>query len=501
MIRALFNGTSGMAASQQGLTTISNNIANSQTTGFKGQRTEFGEVFYQQMKSPSAPGAKYAGTNPIDIGNGVMVASISNNFSQGNVTYTGNKTDLAIQGEGFFITGDYTGRERLYTRAGNFDISKDNQLINKSGKYVLGWNMDPLTGDINTGATLEPIELPLGKVSQPNESTKMTMKGNLDISLEQGEMFGFQVPSWDRLGVRHDIDVNFIKTGGNEFKYIATPVDQFKPSAGITNAVLRPSEGIAGAIMKGDYKLDVSAPVAGNVDITVTAPDGSNVLTQTVSDVNQTITLSDGTDSWFTIDYMAGQGATSSSFTVGEAGDIEFNSIGQIQTITGSSITGKPQITYTPEETGQPVTIDMNLDTLTGLSADSTVKMIDTDGIPASTLTNYTITDGGKIDGYYSDGSIRPIGQIATATFSNPSGLTRVGGGNWLPTPNSGIADVGLPDTSSRGQMKAQALETSNVDMAEEFVKMLSTQKFFQANTKVIRAAEDIMNNVINLIR
>ena len=501
MLRAMYNGVSGMAASQKALSTISNDIANAQTIGYKGQRTQFGEVFFQQLKSPSAPGPKFAGTNPMDIGNGVQVTAIENDFSNGSITFTGHKTDMAIQGDGFFITGDSSGRDRLYTKAGNFQLSKDNQLISKTGKYVLGWNMDPLTGAINTGATLEPIKLPIGEISQPEESTYMTLNGNLDVEAEQGTMYGIQAGSWDRLGVRHDINFNFVKTTGNTFRYAAVPDDQFKPSTSIQNAVLRNSEGVLNSLQKGDYVIQTAASATpGMVDITVTDPGGAVILTQTETDTDQTISLSDGTDSWFTIDYKGGGSPSAATFTVGEVGDITFDSIGQIQNITGSGPSG-PLVTYVPTETGQPVNIEIDMSSFTGLAADSGVRVYATDGMPAATLTNFTIADGGMIDGYYSDGSIKTIAQVASATFSNEAGLTRVGDGAFLPTPNSGIADIGLPGTGSRGQVKAQALESANVDIAEEFTEMVSIQKMFQGNTKVIRISEEIMSEVINLIR
>jgi flagellar hook protein FlgE len=502
MIRAMYNGTSGMNASQQALATISNNIANSQTIAFKSQQTQFEEVFYQQMKSPSSPGSTLSGTNPSDIGNGVRVGSISANFTQGSVNNTGGKTDVAIQGDGFFIVAGVEGTDSKYTRAGNFEVSKNNELVSKTGHYVMGWNMDEYTGEIRTGASLEPLKVPLGKVGEPKESTMATLGGNLDRSVPNGDVYGMQIPSWDRLGGKHDVDVSFIKTASDTFRYIALPGDQFRPSASIERAIMRPSEGIANSIIKGDYAIDVAPSVTpGMSDITVIDPMGNVILSRSVTDVDQTVTLGDGTNDWFTIDYKGGGGTTSASVTVGEAGDIQFDSVGGILNTTGSGVGGKPLISYTPIETGQPVNIDINFDGLTALSADHGVVMKDTDGYTSSTLTTYSISDNGVLQGYYDDGTVREIGQIATATFDNISGLTREGNGFYTPTPNSGIADVGVPGTGSRASIRSQALESSNVDLAQEFVDMISVQKLFQANTKVITSAQEIINNVIQLVR
>jgi len=494
-------GTSGMSANETALATIANNIANSKTTGYKTQETKFEELFYQQVKSPSSANEKYAGTNPMDVGNGVKVSTIATDFSQGSVTSTGKKNDVAIQGDGFFITGDSKGNDEVYTRNGNFEKSENNELITQTGRYVLGWNIDELSGQINTTAGIEPVKIPIGSISDPKESTSMSMQGNLNISAEDGEVYGLQVSSWDRLGEEHPIDFNFVKTGPNSFRYAAVPTDQFTPSASISDAVLHMSEGIAGSLQKGNYTISTAAAGAGNVQITVTDPSGGTILTKTVSDTDQTVSLDDGTNKWFTIDLKSGGAPSSSSFTVGEVGNISFNSIGQLQSISGSGVGGNPMITYTPQSTGQPVNIDVDLKTLTGLSVDSTVKMTNTDGAPAAMLTDYTVSDGGGINGYYSDGSIKPIGQIALATFTNPSGLTKVGEGNFITTANSGVADVGVPGTGSRGDLKSQSLEDSNVDLSKQFVDMLTVQKAFQANTKVIKTSDDVLTDVINLIR
>lgn len=191
--RAMSIGVSGMAAGQQALSIIANNIANSETTGFKSQEAVFEELFYQQWKSPVAANEERSGQNPIDIGNGVKLGSVTTNHSQGNIVYTGNKTDLAIQGEGYFIVGNVEGMERLYTRAGNFQMSSDNKLQDTSGNYVLGWNYELGQTAANSGAALEPIEIPLGKISTPMQSTELALKGNLNINQEVGSIQGLSL--------------------------------------------------------------------------------------------------------------------------------------------------------------------------------------------------------------------------------------------------------------------------------------------------------------------
>lgn len=493
-------GKSAMSANQTALGTIANNIANAGTTGFKAQNTVFEEAFYQQMKAASSPSTNLAGTNPMDSGNGVKVGALQTDFSQGTINSTGKVSDLAIQGDGFFVIGDANGENKVYTRAGNFEKSKDNELVTNSGQYVLGWNYNKLTGNIDTSASLEPLKIPLGEISTPNETSQIALKGNLNVAAEKGEVSGIQVSTYDRLGGKHDVDINFIKQADNSFTYVAVPTDQFKPSGSITDAVLHISEGLANVLQKGDYTITTTPnATSGMVDIKVLDPSGAPVLQQTVSDKDQTITLSDGTNKWFSIEYKSGHAPSTASFTIGEVGKVGFDQTGKVDTITGSG--GSPKITYTPDTTGQPVTIDLDLTQFTGLSSKSALSLASTDGSGAATMTNYTITDGGQVQAYYSDGSIRAIGQVAMATFSNTSGLSHIGSGNYQESPNSGVAEVGVPNTGSRGDIKGQSLEASNVDLANEFILMLTTQKNYQADTKVIRTSDDALSTVIDLIR
>lgn len=508
MIRALYSATSGMRASSEKLTNTSNNIANSQTVGFKAQRTEFSDVFYQRLRSPSSPGNGYPGTNPMDVGNGVQVSAMTNLFSQGNVVSSTKKTDMAIQGDGFFVTGNDQGQDRVYTRAGNFDLSSSNDLISQSNRYVLGWNADPVTGVVDAAATIGKITIPFGRVMEPKQSTEAIVNGNLNSSAEQGAVVGVQIPSWDKLGGQHNVDLNFVKTANTgEFIYAAVLQDQFSPSASIENAVMKISEGVASQLEKGTYTLQ-TAPggTAGTVDISVIDPGGSVVFTKNISDVEQNVAIDDGTNTWFTIAYKSGSAGVGApaTFTVGDVGRMTFDSNGrmtQITDATGVVNPYQPTVSYTPSSTGLMVNMEVDFRTMTSYVTQDTVKLASTDGHGAASLVNYTVSDGGSIMGYYTDGSSVEIAKIALATFTNPAGLTREGGQGFRETPASGTSDVGAANTGSRGEIKALALETANVDLSGEFIELLSAQRMLQANGKTIQVSNDIMDVTINIIR
>lgn len=500
MIRAMYNGTSGLLAAQQGLSTTSNNIANSQTTGFKKQDVFYEDVFYQSLKSPSAGTSLVSGTNPSDVGNGVQVSTIKTNFSTGPITATGGKLDAAIEGNGFFIVGNSQGEDLLYTKAGNFNSSVNNELITQQGLYVMGWNADETTGLISTVGSVQPIKVPVGEVGKPKQTTQITLQGNLNREDPIGTAKGTQVKTYDSLGVSHNVDINFVKTSQSEYKFIAIPNDQFKESGTIKNAIFNVNDGNINKIQKGDYELTTSDAGGGMVNVEVKDPSGNVVFTDKITNNKQTINIGDADSTWFTIDYEKGTHGTA-TVTVGEVGTTEFDAVGNMLNATGSGAGGKPEITFTPAETGIIMNIDLDITGMTSLATDNNILLKGTDGYGSSTLMSYSITDGGQIQGEYNDGSVRVIAQLAMASFSNELGLTREGSGLYRTTPTSGEPDVGMPGTGQRSNIKAQALEGSNVDLAEEFVGLITDQKFYQGNSKVITVSQDVLDTVINLIR
>ena len=491
-MRAMNIGVAGMKSGQDAMSIIANNIANDQTVGYKAQDAVFEEMFYQELKPAQGPSSSSAGSNPIDVGNGSKIGGVSTDNSQGNIVYTGAKTDAAIEGEGYFVVGNSDGGSHKFTRSGTFDTSSQHELITKNGQYVLGWNFGPGQTTANAGSVLEPIKIPVGQLSTPLETSEMSLKGNLNINDPIGTVQGVQVPTYDRIGQRHDIDMSFVKTSGSSYIYVANPLDVAKESASIENPILHVNEDTAPQLMKGDYQIKTAAGAGGTVNISVVDPTGSTLFTQNITDATQTLTLKNGAEEWFTIDYKPGGTPSTATYTVGEVGTVNFDSVGKLQSVTGSGAGGAPTINFTPSSTGLPVNIDLDMSKLIGYASTVGVSVDNVNGNGAAILTNFSITDGGLISAYYDDGSIRPIGQLALATFTNPSGLTRIGQGTYEETAASGMADIGIPGAAFKGTVKSQAVESSNVDLAKSFVDMLTNQKSFQANTKIITTTSRI---------
>ncbi len=231
MMRSMFSAISGLRAHQNWMDVIGNNIANVNTTGFKVGRVRFQDILNQTMRGASNPTEGLGGTNPMQIGLGVAISGIDTIHTQGALQATGRLSDLAIQGEGFFVMSD--GTQQLYTRDGAFDVGVDGRLVNPSnGMYVMGWPANDL-GVVDSTRAVGPITIPLGQQLDATMSTAIAIQGNVNAAAATGDTFDAEVSVVDSLGFTHDLTLTFEKTGTNawSYTYTADPAD-----ATLTNA-------------------------------------------------------------------------------------------------------------------------------------------------------------------------------------------------------------------------------------------------------------------------
>jgi flagellar hook protein FlgE len=212
MMRSMFSGVSGLRAHQTMMDVVGNNIANVNTAGFKASQVTFQEALNQTIRGASGSGTDRGGTNPMQIGLGVQVASIEGIFTQGAVQITGRNTDLAIQGDGFFMVQQ--GAERLYTRAGSFNFDEDGNLVNSSGLRVLGWTADN-AGNVDTQAAQAGITLPLGQTIEPTATSNVELGGNLSSDTLVGGTVTSTITIYDSQGRSHQANMTFTKTAAN----------------------------------------------------------------------------------------------------------------------------------------------------------------------------------------------------------------------------------------------------------------------------------------------
>jgi flagellar hook protein FlgE len=408
MSRALFTAVSGLRNHQVWLDVIGNNIANANTAGFKGSSVNFDDVLSQTLTTGVAPSATKGGTNPMQVGLGMKLGSITPNFLQGSIQTTNRNTDLAIQGEGLFVL--MNGADRVYTRTGTFTLDANGTLV------------DAATGFKVLGAAGE-IKINQGQESLATATTKALFKGNLDYAVADGSTYVATFAVRDSVGAAHTLTITFTKN------FAASP---------------------------------------GQWDWAVTEAD-----------------------------------ANISSLTTA-TGSIVFDATGRIASGASQAI----GIVYTASAgvtTPQSVTLDFgtaaNTTPVTGLASPSTVTLASQDGVSSGTLQSFAIGQDGVITGFFSNGKSSTIDTVQIATFTNPSGLLKIGSNHFRESATSGTPGVGNPGTAGRGTLVAGALEMSNVDLAQEFTSMIIAQRGFQANARTITVADSMLEELVNLKR
>jgi flagellar hook protein FlgE len=314
---SFFVPLSGLEADANALAVTSNNLANLSTIGYKAQRPLFQDLFYQQVGT-SGDG------NPEQVGVGTSIQAIDSQFTQGSIQSSGIPTDVAIQGNGFFVL-DNNG-ERVYTRAGDFSISAVGNLLTKGGAAVLGY--PAVNGVVNPNATPGPLQISTGQTNPPKPTANVALTLNLDSGAAVGGSFSTSVAVYDSLGASHILTYNFTKTAANNWSYnITIPA----ADVGGTGAPVTVATGTL--TFNGSGQL--TAPAANVAGITVNGlSDGANNLTFSWN-------LFDSTGAGV-VTQVAGPSATSTTTQDGySSGTLESYIIGSDGTIQGTFSNGQ----------------------------------------------------------------------------------------------------------------------------------------------------------------
>lgn len=430
VLRAMYSGVSGLRAEGEALGVVGDNIANVNTVGFKGQRVIFHDVLGHSI---------LAGTASALPGSGVRVGGIQQLFTQGSLANTGVSTDLALNGDGFFVVkGDVSGVSgNFYTRAGQFVINNEGYLTNSSNLQVQGYAANP---DGTFAAYVSSLKVPTAALP-PNATENMSITANLDSSAttptapwdaqdpSNTSNFSSSMTVYDSLGNAHSLDVYFRKTGANTWDYHV--------------------------LASGD---EVTPPAPGtNVEV------GAGSLTFNTSGALDTVTATTPVSVDFT-------GATA-----GQAITLDF----------GNPISGG----------------GTGLDGTTQFASPSNVSAQSQDGYSSGDFSGVTVDGQGVVMGLYTNGQKVAVGQLAVAKFRSNEGLGRAGQNLWIETRESGTSAMGTAGSGGRGAVAAGALEGSNVDLAEEFVGLIQHQRSFSANSKTITTADEMLQELINIKR
>jgi len=445
---------------------IGNNIANVNTYGFKKNRVNFQDMFYQQLQGAARPTETLGGVNPKEVGLGMSVASIDTLHLQGTFQTTGVGTDLAINGMGFFILDDRGAQ--LFTRAGTFALDQNGTLVNPgNGMKVQGWMAQEIDGVqfLDTSRSIEELIIPVGAKDMARATTMVNFACNLDkrtpeipegaTTLQSREgTWSTQEKIYDSFGDVHILQVEFTRVTGENNSWTA------RVSVDPQNEI--PTNASAGL---GD-----APPEAG----------GPNVFTLNFNNQGTILSAIDGAGN----ESAMGQVVMNVAFDVQSAtpGDdgamIRQNfmlNLGTIGDITRSS--------------------------MTQFAERSSSKIVEQDGHTMGYLENFKIDGSGIITGIFSNGTSRTLGQVAMASFPNQGGLEKAGDNNFRKTNNSGNANIGPSGIAGKGKIQAGVLEMSNVDMADQFTDMIVTQRGFQANSRTIQTADQLLQELLTLKR
>ncbi|AXI62908.1 MULTISPECIES: flagellar hook protein FlgE [Pseudomonas] len=431
-------GLSGLYAANKQLDVTGNNIANVATAGFKSSRAEFEDVY----------SATRLGSGSKVIGNGVRLANVSQQFTQGDINNTGNVLDMGINGSGFFTLSN--NGSVSYTRAGTFKVDKDGYITNTDYTSRLqGYGVDS-NGKIINGV-LTDLKIDTSNLA-PKSTSLVTSTINLnstapviDDTVAAGKFDptntatytkSFSTPIYDSQGNQHTMDQYMVKTGANTWK-VYTLVDGRNPDA-----------------TGSDPK--VTAPVASTMTF-----DSTGKLTQ-VSTPPATISSDLKLTGW-----------VPGTVTNG------------VWSANGAS--------------ANPAGITISMAKTTQYNADTARSIPTQDGYATGQITNLTIDGTGTLFANFSNNQSKAIGQVALASFTNEQGLQPIGGTSWKETFASGIPGYDAPETGTLGSVVSNSLEESNVNLTNELVDLIKGQSNYQANAKTISTQSTIMQTIIQM--
>ncbi|MDG6777597.1 flagellar hook protein FlgE [Thiomicrorhabdus sp. zzn3] len=521
------NALSGINAASTGLGVISNNLANAQSVGFKGSRAEFADMFSGAQNSP---------------GNGARVAAITQDFSQGTINGTGRELDMAIDGEGFFVLEDQTGRyDNIYTRNGSFKLDKDGYLTSQEGNKVQGY----LLNQTLSTETNPVFETTLGSIDldELNKIPKATDEMTFDINLDGQEINNIDTST----AVATETSVGSVTNLPNLIGDTYGGFPNFS-----TNKIVHDTLGGEHRLTANFYKRDVidSTIAGGNSDLASGEKYTSWLVQYTMQDYDE------ATGQWVQSGERYDNGADGITGTgdVGEGPTGEFGQIFELRFDTNGNLIDVRQ----PEDPASPglydsafvggeqtdsqqplgatagnwasvgteselsfqitnpltgatdplglndpannrIKIDIDFSEMTQFAGTYNLRGVSQNGYSVGDLVGLNTGLDGVIEARYSNGRSVPVAQLALANFSDKNAMEKLGAQNYAESFASGTVQLGSPQSSGLGSINAGSLEYSNVDVAAELVNMIQTQRTYQASAQVISTSQQLTQTILNL--
>lgn len=409
---SLSTALSGLNAAETALQTISNNLANMNTDGYKSQTSTFADLFYQTYGNSGSG-------NPIQTGLGVQVTGTSQDFSNGAVASTGVSSNMALNGAGFFVVQNGSGAQ-TYTRNGGFTTNASGQLITLGGQLVMGYPV--VNGVVSANSALQPINVGSGTSAPATPTANFSLTTNLNAGTAMNGTFQSPINVYDSLGNSHVLTIGYTLTAPNTWTYSVT----------IPSSDLQGGVGSSTQVATGTLSFNSSGQLVSPAS-PIAIAIGS--LADGAANMNLNWQLTD---------------ASSNSLLT--------------QTASASSNNATTQ-----------------------------------DGFASGVLSSYSVLSDGTVDGTFSNGQTRAIGQVAVASFANPEGLTLDGDNQYSATAASGAAVIGAAGTAGRGTIAGSSVEQSNVDMATQFSQLIVYQRAYEANAKAITAFDQMEQATIQM--
>ncbi len=555
---AMYTGLTGMSVNQVRIETIGNNIANVNTTAFKSSRTLFQTQFSHLLSAGTPPGPTTGGVNPTQIGLGAKVGGTQKIFTPGSIETTGIPSDLAIEGAGFFVARRPNGTQ-FYTRDGSFSLDSQNRLVTLNGDFVQGFGVDE--NFALTPTVLSDLTIPIGTQTVARSTSRVALDGDLSAAGTIGTQ-GSQHQS--QALVDGGGAAATAGTALTDLRSAADPsVLLFADGTELTltgvtkgERVLPPQTFVVGqdGSTLGDFAtwlqnvtgISTGGGVPGTPGVTIEngmLVINSNAGEQNAIGIDNSGIFSSSTSSPLPFSFTQTQEANGSSVFTGfttydslgtpvitnvtfvlestgaagpvwrfyvespdnngasrflNTGTISFDTMGNFRGTDGNRV----QIDRSGSGAATPLEFDLDFSGIHGLSTrESNVVMAEQDGFPPGTLTNFSVGVDGTINGTFSNGLTRTLGQVAVAVFPNPEGLVSDKDNGYLSGPNSGNPTITAPGLFGAGRLLSGALELSNVDLSREFIGLITSSTGFQAASRVISTSSDLLDQLLLIVR
>lgn len=530
---SLYQGITGMQAHSTAISVIGNNLANVSTTGYKASNIYFEDLISQDVTT---------GAGSSQLGLGVKTAAIYADFSQGSIETTTEATDLAIGGKGFFTVKVPNTEKEYYTRAGNFRFDSDGYLVDTNGYRVQGWGMTKTTNTSTSttkyAAVGSPTDVQVSNFQSPASPTsKISMITNLDPTSDSqcessdGNPYFAMFQTWDgtadtpiadakygysstlkvydATGTSHNLTVYYDKVqmssnagADTVWEYMVTckPGEDGRTIGGTTMG----NTSAAGVLMVGTMTFR-SGVLVGQSAYTLKSGVSGDVKALS------NWTLADYSTAGYpmmTANFIQASNASAATSVNATPISVDFGMRSKSSSWSQSKGTLDTRASAVGNKTSSAGWVpNMGNSAVSALATQSydtggfSTLYQDQDGYTAGYLQSVSVSEDGVLSGIFSNGQEMELYTLTLTSFTNQWGLRREGNNLFSETTNSGSALTGAANTAGKGSITSNALESSNVDMANEFVDLITAQRGFQANSKVITTADSLLGEVISMKR